>query len=65
MSSWSLTLARAVVRVGRVSWSALPAAARKSLEDRVFYAIFQKTRVENDAYGWRPPQPGEPTERAP
>ena len=43
---------RALVRV-------LPRGILRAVEDRVFYAIFQKTRVENDAYGWRPPQPGD------
>ena len=27
---------------------------RKTLEQRIFYAIFQVTRVTNDHYGWRP-----------
>ncbi len=51
----ALKLADLAVRAGRTVWRALPARARKGLEDRVFYVIFQKTRVENDAYGWRPP----------
>jgi len=58
----ALRLADLVVRVGRRAWRSLPAGVRKDLEDRVFYVIFQKTRVENDAYGWRPPSapPSEP-----
>ena len=32
----------------------VPPKLRKDVEDRIFYAIFQMTRVENDAYGWRP-----------
>lgn len=36
----------------------LPRGLKKQLEDRLFYAIFQATRVTNDAYGWRPPPPG-------
>ena len=27
---------------------------RRGLEKRLFYAIFQVTRVTNDHYGWRP-----------
>ena len=27
---------------------------KKKLWDRFFYAVFQSTRVTNDAYGWRP-----------
>ena len=26
----------------------------RRIENRVFYAIFQSTRVTNDNYGWRP-----------
>ena len=29
----------------------IPQRWRKMLEDRIFYAIFQSTRVTNDAYG--------------
>ena len=43
---------------GRALVRALPRTLVRAIEDRVFYAIFQKTRVENDAYGWRPPPPG-------
>lgn len=53
-----LVLADAAVRLGRRVWAVLPEAVRKNIEDRVFFVIFQKTRVENDAYGWRPPEPG-------
>lgn len=56
-SARHLRVADLAVRVCRRAWAALPAGARKNLEDRVFYVIFQKTRVENDAYGWRPPEP--------
>ena len=31
----------------------VPSAIKQRLEDRL-YAIFQTTRVTNDAYGWRP-----------
>ena len=43
--------------MGRRVWAVMPLGARKNIEDRVFFVIFQKTRVENDAYGWRPPEP--------
>lgn len=51
-------LARLCLALGRRAWARLPPRARKELEDRFFWAIFQRTRVENDAYGWRPPPPG-------
>ena len=38
----------------------LPPGARRALDDRAFSAIFQLTRVTNDAYGWRPPEPDPP-----
>ena len=28
----------------------------RKLERRIFYAIFQTTRVTNDNYGWKPKQ---------
>lgn len=34
----------------RAAARAMPARWRTGLEDRLFYAIFQMTRVENDAY---------------
>lgn len=50
-ATWALALARGV-------WRLLPAGAKRGVEERFFYAVFQRTRVENDAYGWRPPPPG-------
>lgn len=47
----ALALGRAVGRV-------LPAPARRALDQRFFGAVFQVTRVTNDAYGWRPPPAG-------
>lgn len=47
----ALRLARGLVRV-------LPPRVRKSLDDRFFGAVFQVTRVTNDAYGHKPPPPG-------
>ena len=32
----------------------IPRRLREFLERRVFYAVFNTTRVTNDAYGWRP-----------
>jgi hypothetical protein len=32
----------------------LPQRIRRGLDDRLFSAIFQVTRVTNDHYGWRP-----------
>ncbi|MEN9805959.1 MAG: hypothetical protein RL756_467 [Pseudomonadota bacterium] len=51
-------VAALTVAGGRAAVRLLPARVRKNLEDRLFYAIFQRTRVENDAYGWRPPEGG-------
>ena len=28
----------------------------RRIEDRIFYAVFQSTRVTNDHYGWKPSQ---------
>lgn len=53
----ALQVADAAVRAARGVWRVLPRGLRKNLEDRVFYVIFQRTRVENDAYGWRPASP--------
>lgn len=55
MGRLSETIADVVVGAGRVVSRALPARVKKRVEDRIFYAIFQVTRVTNDAYGWRPP----------
>ena len=32
----------------------VPKRLRRVIENRVFYAIFNSSRVTNDAYGWRP-----------
>jgi hypothetical protein len=45
---------RLAVRFARRAVRTLPAPLRRMLEDRVFYAVFQSTRVTNDNYGWRP-----------
>lgn len=60
----ALWVADLAVRGARRVWGALPGRLRKDVEDRVFYIIFQRTRVENDAYGWRPPDGGGSTRPA-
>jgi hypothetical protein len=56
MGRLSEAVARVLVSGGRLTVRVMPERVRKNLEDRLFYAIFQRTRVENDAYGWRPRQ---------
>lgn len=56
---WTLRVAEAAVAVARRAMGALPPRIVRDVQHRVLYSIFQKTRVENDAYGWRPPPPGE------
>lgn len=53
-------VARVVVGVGRAVVRRLPPSLKKNLDDRFFYAVFQSTRVTNDAYGWTPPPAGSP-----
>jgi hypothetical protein len=43
-------LANALFLPARLARRALPRSVRDHLEDRLFYAIFQVTRVTNDAY---------------
>lgn len=50
-------LARVLVGGVRAVVRAVPPKWRKRIEDRFFYAVFQTTRVTNDAYGWKPPEP--------
>ncbi len=52
----TLAIASALLGVGRRAVGLLPGAVKKNLEDRLFWVIFQRTRIENDAYGWRPPE---------
>jgi len=42
------------MRGGRRAVGVLPPRVKQRLEDRLFYAIFQVTRVENDDYGRHP-----------
>ncbi len=53
-----LLVAEAAIGAARAVARVVPARLRKRIEDGVFHYIFQKTRVENDAYGWRPPPAG-------
>ena len=41
-------------RIGGRLVKVLPSAIRESALNRLFYAVFQVTRVTNDAYGWKP-----------
>jgi hypothetical protein len=47
-------VSRVAVRSLRAVGRALPSGVMRQLDDRVFYAVFNLTRVTNDAYGWRP-----------
>jgi hypothetical protein len=55
----AMMVGRAVVGGLRAAGRLLPARLLRSIEDRVFYGIFNVTRVMNDHYGWRPPEPEE------
>ena len=48
-------LAQGLVKAGRVVATALPRGVTQRLDNRIFRAVYQLTRVTNDAYGWRPP----------
>ncbi len=56
--SLSHRLAGVVVGLGRGIAARLPKGVKHAIDDRVFGAIFQVTRVTNDAYGWPAPPPG-------
>lgn len=49
----------------RLAQRMLPAPARRIIVDRVFYSIFQTTRIMNDNYGWRPGNPESHTTTGP
>lgn len=53
----ALRLADLTIGAARRALRVLPRGLVHNVEDRVFYVIFQRTRVENDAYGWRPDGP--------
>ena len=59
---WRRPLAGMVVACGRGVARILPTRVRKALDDRIFYVVFNLTRVTNDAYGWRPAEPVEQPE---
>lgn len=50
--------ARAIFAPARALLRRAPPELRERLEDRLFYAIFQLTRVTNDAYPGTTPPPG-------
>jgi hypothetical protein len=50
----TMGLARVTLALGRGLGRLLPLSLRRQVEDRVFFSVFQVTRVTNDAYGWRP-----------
>ncbi len=54
----ALRIAEVAVGAARAVARIVPARVKKRVEDGIFHYIFQKTRVENDAYGWRPTTPG-------
>lgn len=45
---WAKRVADGVFRAGRLAKRAVPQGVRKKLDDRLFYVIFQLTRVQND-----------------
>ena len=45
---------RALKKTATIFRRFLPSRLVKMAEDRVFYVVFNTTRVTNDAYGWRP-----------
>lgn len=51
-------MAKALILPVRALARLVPAPLRARLEDRVFYAVFQMTRVTNDAYPGTAPPPG-------
>lgn len=54
----ALLLAEAAIRGARLVIRVIPQGVKRRIDDGIFHYIFQKTRVENDAYGWRPTTPG-------
>lgn len=53
-----LLLAELSVGAGRAAIRVIPGPVKRWIDDGIFHYIYQKTRVENDAYGWRPPDAG-------
>jgi hypothetical protein len=54
----ALVVAQVAIRGARIAVRMMPAGLKRRIDDGIFHYIFQKTRVENDAYGWRPDTPG-------
>lgn len=50
----ALVVGRAVISGLKAAGRMLPSRLLRGIEDRVFYGIFNVTRVMNDHYGWRP-----------
>ncbi|MCB9762648.1 MAG: hypothetical protein H6739_22805 [Alphaproteobacteria bacterium] len=58
-------IARALFTPARALARALPEPARRAIDDRLFYAIFNLTRVTNDAYPPKDASPGAATASEP
>ncbi len=54
-----MMVGRAVIGGMKATRRLIPDRLLRAIEDRVFYGIFNVTRVMNDHYGWRPPDPEE------
>ena len=65
MAGLAHTISRVAIRAARRVARALPESVRRRVDDRVFYAVFNLTRVTNDAYGWRPSDPDAPADAPP
>ena len=50
----AMMVGRALIGGLKAAGRLLPSRLRRRIEDRVFYGIFNATRVMNDNYGWRP-----------
>ncbi|MFT5681933.1 MAG: hypothetical protein ACI8RZ_002851 [Myxococcota bacterium] len=55
----AMMVGRAVIGGMKAAKRLIPARLLRVVEDRIFYGIFNVTRVMNDHYGWRPPDPEE------
>lgn len=53
-SSPAMMAGRALLGGARLASRLVPRRLRQVIEDRIFYGIFNTTRVMNDNYGWRP-----------
>lgn len=64
-ASPALLVGRVVVGGVRLAGRLVPRRLRQAITDRVFYGIFNTTRVMNDNYGWRPGEEASYTTRGP